>query len=288
MGVVRIVLDETRHRDVCLLEGADSSAMRAAVDAAIKDFVPAGDSWYLVDGDDDMVVPLCSALPNGVSLALRTSSGRLRPTTSTPSSPAANARTLSFSRDASTFEKRATDPASVTSPRQPGLLSASEGFDSCRDPSVTNSSRQMLMRPFQELRQLINGVRGSGHERVLGDFERWSRLSTELANERTLLAWIRTSLAAERTVFTFLGFKATNGPGVWQHIYFAATGLLATVTIVFGVVGVERFYKVKHALSRAQPPATYSRITIQPALLCLGIVLAVAAICTYSHVLAKV
>lgn len=277
-----------RHVDVCLLEGADSSAMHAAVGAAIKDIVPAGDSWFLVDGDDDIVVPLCSALPNGISLALRTSSGRLMPTSSTPSASVANAKTLSFSRDDPTFERNAADPASVTSSGQPGPLAASEGFDSCRDPSVTNSSRRILMRPIQELRQLITGVRGDGHERVLGDFERWSRLSTELANERTLLAWIRTSLAAERTVFTFLGFKATNGSGVWQHIYFVATGLLATVSIVFGVVGVERFYKLKQALSRAQPPATYSRITIQPALLCLGIVLAVAAICTYSHVLAKV
>lgn len=224
---MRIVVDQNgRHVDVALVDGADSDAMRAAVGAAIQDTIPPGDDWWLVDGEDELVVPLCSALPDGVSLALRTSSGRT------------TAQTCSFAR--------AEESSSIS----------------------------------RSLRQLF-----AGEDRTLSDFQRWSRLSTELANERTLLAWIRTALAAERTVFSFLGYKATEH--LWHRIYIACTALLATVTVIFGFLGVERYYKIKKAITTAQPPGRYSRFTLQPALLALAVILAVVAIATYTRVLKK-
>lgn len=227
---LRIFVDDTKYVDVCLLDGADSQSLSACVEAALQHAIPTGDTWYLVDGEDDMVVPLCSALPDGTCLALRTSSGRL------------GAKTATFS-------------------------SATDVVDA---PSLRRSLREFM----------------GGETRVLSNVERWSRLSTELANERTLLAWVRTALAAERTVFTFLGFKATGD--IWQHLYFSTTALLATVSIIFGVIGVERFYKLKKAILLAEPPSMYARLTIQPTLLAFGIILTVAAVATYSHVLAKV
>ena len=48
----------------------------------------------------------------------------------------------------------------------------------------------------------------------LEGLERLSRLTTDLANERTLLAWMRTCLAGIRTLFSYLAIGATTA--AWQ------------------------------------------------------------------------
>merc|ERR1712151_768553 len=45
---------------------------------------------------------------------------------------------------------------------------------------------------------------------VVTALERFNRLSTDLANERTLLAWVRTCLAAVRTGVSYLGLAAIS------------------------------------------------------------------------------
>ena len=77
---------------------------------------------------------------------------------------------------------------------------------------------------------------------IVAPINRMSYLSTELANERTLLSWIRTALAMFRTVFSFYDFEGINAFGdVTQRICLVLITLLAGATFWngfarFGVV----------------------------------------------------
>lgn len=74
--------------------------------------------------------------------------------------------------------------------------------------------------------QEVNQFKG-----IVAPINRMSYLSTELANERTLLAWTRTALAMFRTVFSFYDFEGKNLFGdVTQRICLVLITLLAGAT----------------------------------------------------------
>jgi len=354
---------------VALLPDACSVAMRDAAAAALGDVVPRGDTWWLVDGPEELVVPLCAALPDGVSLALRTSSGRLSsssrgggsssggggggapslsgarsssllalgaaassgPLTTTTTKPTtalggvrpggndddyddapreSSPRTLLRHRSAAPpkpsasapqLSPRCTAPPEIVSqPPRPetATVAAAAAAKPPRSPASGTSfglATASLRRSFVELRDAV-GLTGSpvlreagAVERSMVDVKRMSRVATELANERTLLAWARTALAAERTVFSFLGYKATISQShVWQHVYYASTAILATIAVVLGLVGVDRYNKIKRALTKRDPPKYFNRVSLQPSMLVIGVVMSVLTVSVYAHVLAKV
>lgn len=104
--------------------------------------------------------------------------------------------------------------------------------------------------------------RQGAYDKVLTGLERLNRLSTDLANERTLLAWIRTCLAAIRTVFTYLAITAATD--AWRASVLATEVAMATLVVATAVTGAWRFYKIKAVISLKVPPANFGRYSLRP------------------------
>lgn len=103
-----------------------------------------------------------------------------------------------------------------------------------------------------------------------------SRLSTDLANERNLLAWGRTAMAAARTALAFLGLVGNNDFGV---------GLVYTTSIGFGVIAVWmmiqgslRYKQIKNILLLPEPPIHFGRLSNNPIVLVLVVLLVLLVI----------
>jgi hypothetical protein len=62
-----------------------------------------------------------------------------------------------------------------------------------------------------------------------------SRLGTDLANERTLLAWIRTVLAMMRTVFATLGVAGLTS--TWESVHRIAVCLSVLLMVTSATIG---------------------------------------------------
>ena len=97
---------------------------------------------------------------------------------------------------------------------------------------------------------------------LISSMQRMSRLSTDLANERNLLAWGRTALAAARTALAFLALTGNNDFGV---------GLVYTTSIGFGVIAVwmmlqggMRYRQIKGILLLPEPPVHFDRLSNLP------------------------
>ena len=100
---------------------------------------------------------------------------------------------------------------------------------------------------------------------------RLNRMTADLANERTMLAWTRTSLAMARTVFSALALKGITGSGtISTHIYVVA---LAVVALWIYCHGYGRYKRVKLVLEMPLPPRYFDRISNNPQFL------AMAALC---------
>ena len=102
---------------------------------------------------------------------------------------------------------------------------------------------------------------------LISSMQRMSRLSTDLANERNLLAWGRTAMAAARTALAFLGLVGNNDFGV---------GLVYTTSIGFGVIAVWmmlqgglRYKQIKNILLLPEPPIHFGRLSNNPVMLVL-------------------
>lgn len=80
----------------------------------------------------------------------------------------------------------------------------------------------------------------------------FSKISNYLANERTLLAWTRTSVALVRTVLATAALAAsTQG---WEFVLDLVTVSLSFLSVAFFAVGCVRFIDVRKALNEDKPP----------------------------------
>ncbi len=111
---------------------------------------------------------------------------------------------------------------------------------------------------------------------LISSMQRMSRLSTDLANERNLLAWGRTALAAARTALAFLGLTGNNDFGV---------GLVYTTSIGFGVIAVwmmlqggMRYKQIKRILLLPEPPVHFDRLSNLPVHIVLIVLLVLMVI----------
>lgn len=115
-------------------------------------------------------------------------------------------------------------------------------------------------------------------ERFVDALTRLSRLTTDLANERTYLAWIRTALASARTVVSFLALDGVNQLGRVS----ARTCVIsfAVLALLMMFQGTERYRKIKEILLTKDTPAGFSRLTTLPISLALLAVFALAVFVT--------
>lgn len=92
--------------------------------------------------------------------------------------------------------------------------------------------------------------------------QRFNRLSTELANERTLLAWVRTCLAAIRTVFTYLVLHALTKSEHWS--LYSTEIAMAVLIVVCAVTGANRYYQLKNIIIQKDTPFGFGRFSMRP------------------------
>ena len=112
---------------------------------------------------------------------------------------------------------------------------------------------------------------------ALYGMERMSRLSTDLANERTLLAWVRTVLSIMRTAFATLAVVGVNGS--WESVQQIAVWLMTLLMCVAAYVGMYRFYRINKIVSLKKIPPSFgkNRVPIWPVNFVLGLSLVTVA-----------
>jgi uncharacterized membrane protein YidH (DUF202 family) len=233
------------------------------------------------------VVPLSAELPDGCSLVVHKA---------TQPRAASNGASDSFQQRQERLPSSGSGskPEATNSMTQPLLLQPC----GCINEAATSSSRPM---GFDAPGHLDSGVEampadamaaaastppgrrahpqgsiGSSVSNQLQGLERLSRLTTDLANERTLLAWTRTCLASIRTLFAFLEVRSADaGWQVWKLITEMS---MATVVLACAGLGAWRYFAIKRILSQKVPPQHFGRISIRP--LCALLVLVAVATST--------
>eukprot|EP00635_Sarcinochrysidales_sp_CCMP3193_P003537 CAMPEP_0118903182 /NCGR_PEP_ID=MMETSP1166-20130328/8155_1 /TAXON_ID=1104430 /ORGANISM="Chrysoreinhardia sp, Strain CCMP3193" /LENGTH=267 /DNA_ID=CAMNT_0006842407 /DNA_START=42 /DNA_END=842 /DNA_ORIENTATION=+ len=239
------ILVGRRRVEVALV--GDAMAMHAAVTAALRDVLLDGDSWWLVDGEQEMVA-LSSDLPDGCQLGLRTSSGNVK------------------------SREKGVDFLNLQTPEwvAPKRLSEDELGASAAFFNLSNKLSARAQREPHRAHKLIH-------------MDRIQKKSCHLSNKRTFLAWVRTSLSAERLVLLWITFADFEGPSYLQHIYFASVVCMCVWTLLCGFTGWERYVKIKRAVDNNEHLAVYSRGTIQPVIFLLGAICAFLAVSVWGH-----
>lgn len=92
--------------------------------------------------------------------------------------------------------------------------------------------------------------------------DRFGRLSTDLANERTLLAWLRTAMAAIRTTFAFLDITAGDKGLFWMSSVWLSRTCMITAIMVATLTGIRRYSCVKEVTYQLRPPQSFGRISV--------------------------
>ena len=98
-----------------------------------------------------------------------------------------------------------------------------------------------------------------------------NRITSALANERTFLAWIRTTCSMFSLAISLNSLD--QGENVnWRWLGFG-TGLVVTSLGAASYLhSVERYFRVKNVLLLAQPPSQYGRKSIRPFTALVGVV----------------
>lgn len=274
--------------------GADAASLNAAVNAGCGLM---GQPFRLAVPDDDSqaLVPLTSVLPDGLTLRLyteplvRSSQEPLcntaltlpscaavssSPPLPTPSfDPCPNVSTTQGSafqvvdvatrttdvglleRAALIFQQVSEQDQTRFAPFLPPT-GANRHVSTASEPhfgSVPNVEREISQSQVSQVEQLVEAT-----DRI----DRFSRMATDLANERTLLAWMRTSMAAMRTAFAFLGVTAVTEGSLWDGIFQLSRISMITVVLIGCVIGTIRYKKVKGITFAVTPPQNFGRISI--------------------------
>lgn len=274
--------------DSCTLLLFDKTEPASLVHAVTSRFRLGQLPFHLTRCGDDAVVPLSSELPAGLTLSLHVDGGRLGKSDLTSSEVSRETKVpddmvLSFDpvlktksflehEDAhgSTKEVALRSIPSLGSGdalRSTGCIPLLQdrgpaGDSRLSSPGAARSSESLhddLYHCHRHHDSTVSEAADAMND-VVKTVDRMSRLSSELANERTLLAWVRTGLAAMRTVFSFFGVAALSAG--WLDSVIFAQGAMMTVVLVGSATGTLRYHRVRKALKMADPPEDFGRNSI--------------------------
>ena len=223
--------------EVVMHEGVEPSALRYAI--AARASLPESDFYFTASSDRaGAVVPLSASLPDGTHLTLHRSSIAATPGPASAVVPAATSGTM------------CTPLLSSASSSAGGTASTQAPGDAASEAARPAASAHRRQASFAGVPNQLEGL------------ERLSRLTTDLANERTLLAWVRTCLAAIRTTFAYLEISALALG--WSIGLKMTEVAMATLVISAAATGVWRYFKIKGILLQKVPPAEFGRVTMRP------------------------
>ena len=90
-----------------------------------------------------------------------------------------------------------------------------------------------------------------------------------MANERTLLAWVRTVLAIMRTAFATMGMVGVTAG--WEMVQKFSTILVTTLMCATMIVGIYRYYKINQVVFMKSVPSSFHRTKVWPVVYILGL-----------------
>ncbi|CAK0845468.1 unnamed protein product [Prorocentrum cordatum] len=254
-----------------LLEGAEPAALERALGARLG-LGPR--SFYLTLPGDDAAVPLSAALPAGLTLVLHAARrpeeellADLDASAAPGAAAAAEHPARQQLRQPALGDAPGSLPASLPLLSLQGRSPASGGLELSRmEPDMARlNSASYAESGAAEARPRAASVAGSQAEQaaeleqVAKSMDRFSRLSTDLANERTLLAWMRTSMAAVRTALALLAFSTQ---GIFLFSANVSRVAMVSLCLVAAWSGVRRYRRVKDATFMATPPQEFGRLSI--------------------------
>ena len=199
--------------EVALFSGSSDQALHrsCATRARVAPFLQDGrDTFYFTSGAaTDAIVPLCEGLPDGVRLTMHVTAHSAAgnssrpsgapapppPAASAPAAPPAAPPTQAEQEDAAAKKLQAI---------QRGHMSRKQGV-----PLYDEATRYLrrtcgVCMPWvsdgEQYEKVKEHKADNEEDEVVRGMAKMSRLATDMANERTLLAWIRTILAVMRTV----------------------------------------------------------------------------------------
>ena len=229
MKTITIQLDAQTAFQVVLLKGTEPAALNHMVASRSGH---ANGSFFLTLGPEktDPIVPLSSCLPDGMVLYFHLQQDE---------------------------QVGAKNSASANDEESPNNGSHSEAvLSSCTDSQKGNSWWHRLHIVESVWTPTLHHNERKSWENVLY----LNQLGTDLANERTMLAWIRTMLAAVRTAFSYMRYTAVQSSSLT-----AALMLIATLVLLSGLNAAGRYYQVRHILEKR--PKTFGRVTLMPYIL---------------------
>ena len=152
------------------------------------------------------------------------------------------------------------------------LMSKTDFKDGVASP--VNSVNMSKVDKVQEESKVAEKTPVSKEDKFVNAITRLSRLNTDLANERNLLAWARTALASARTFLAFIGVAAVTdfGKASRQVCYVG----FAVMSIYIILQGTERYNKIKRIVYLKDPPPNFDRLTNAPLPICLSLLFLLA------------
>eukprot|EP00928_Gymnodinium_smaydae_P036729 TRINITY_DN25628_c0_g1_i1.p1 TRINITY_DN25628_c0_g1~~TRINITY_DN25628_c0_g1_i1.p1 ORF type:complete len:313 (-),score=43.42 TRINITY_DN25628_c0_g1_i1:82-963(-) len=245
--------------EVALYDGVSADALMQVVAARVG--APVG-SVFLTSTPDysGPVIPLSAALPEGLELTVhrfRQPDAAFSPRQRVrrdPDNGDAKQRLISEVQRAASGHVTLGGEQPLDVPLlDPESRPAAGSADPQQEGSISMTARSR--------QHSVESLAAQQADQFVTAMERFQRLSTDLANERTLLAWIRTNMAAIRTVFSF--YAMTGVSKFWDFSLITSETMMATLVIVLAVTGHTRYYRIKDAIMLREPPATFGRTSLR-------------------------
>jgi len=247
------------HRfQLALVEGSEPSALSNAV--SCRTGYEVGSFYVTLDANRlGTVVPLTSFLEDGMELYLHFIDKENEKTTKY-GTVNYKETTSDEEQQSSCLRRKSNDSGNEQleedQPKPPKSLTG----------SIQRLSEKLLMVNHKAAHRPIHNPFWSMKDhkmKAFGDIYYVNQLGTDLANERTLLAWIRTMLACIRTLFAYEKQYMSNQ----NTTLFAANMMISTLLLLTGFNAAYRYYKIRWLLQTKEKPKTYNAFSLMPFIL---------------------